>query len=151
MEELKRIPFGGNLYTDFDFFNLELKVSDIKYTPEQIDAHLEFSDGRKVDIQGIYYPSLIRRAVPQINQSQVSTTKKLTAAEALKLAKEYSAMPQIMNDIRKAATNGLTCIKTTLLSDKDRLRLHEMGYKISEVTERLNNYAYCISWNDSDY
>ena len=42
MEEFKRIPFGGNPYADFEFFKVELKVCDVKYTPEQIYAHFEF-------------------------------------------------------------------------------------------------------------
>ena len=32
MEEFKRIPFGGNPYADFEFFKVELKVCDVKYT-----------------------------------------------------------------------------------------------------------------------
>lgn len=43
MEEFKRIPFGGNPYADFEFFKVELKVCDVKYTPEQIYAHFEFT------------------------------------------------------------------------------------------------------------
>ena len=68
MDEFKRIPFGGNPYADFEFFKLELKVSEIKYTPEQIYAHFEFINGCKVDVQGTFYPSLIRKAVVQVHE-----------------------------------------------------------------------------------
>ncbi len=70
MDEFKKVPFGGNPYADFDFFKLELKVSEIKYTPEQIYAHFEFSNGCKVDVQGIFYPSLIRKAVAQAREME---------------------------------------------------------------------------------
>lgn len=70
MDEFKRIPFGGNPYTDFDFFKLELRVSEIRYTPEQIYAHFEFANGCKVDTQGTFYPSLIRKAVAQVRELQ---------------------------------------------------------------------------------
>ena len=33
----------------------------MKYTPEQIYAHFEFTSGYKVDVQGTFYPSLIRK------------------------------------------------------------------------------------------
>lgn len=70
MDEIKRIPFCGNPYADFEFFKLELKVSEIKYTPEQIYAHFEFTNGYKVDVQGTFYPSLIRKAVAQARETE---------------------------------------------------------------------------------
>lgn len=70
MDEFKRIPFGGNPYADFEFFKLELRVSEIRYTPERIYAHFEFVNGCKVDIQGVFYPSLIRKAVAQVRELQ---------------------------------------------------------------------------------
>ena len=44
MEEFKRIPFGGNPYADFEFF--------------------------KVDVQGTFYPSLIRKAIVQVREME---------------------------------------------------------------------------------
>ena len=70
MEEFKRIPFGGNPYADFEFFKVELKVCDVKYTPEQIYAHFEFTSGYKVDVQGTFYPSLIRKAIVQVREME---------------------------------------------------------------------------------
>ena len=70
MEEFKRIPFGGNPYADFEFFKVELKVCDVKYTPEQIYAHFEFTSGYKVDVKGTFYPSLIRKAIVQVREME---------------------------------------------------------------------------------
>lgn len=69
MDEFKRVPFNGNPYADFEYFNVELKACDIKYTPEQIYAHFEFANGYKIDVKGIFYPSIIRKAVVQIRKA----------------------------------------------------------------------------------
>lgn len=70
MDEFKRVPFGGNPYADFEFFKVELKACDVIYTPEQIYAHFEFTNGCKVDVQGIFYPALIRKAVIQVHEME---------------------------------------------------------------------------------
>ena len=42
----------------------------MKYTPEQIYAHFEFTSGYKVDVQGTFYPSLIRKAIVQVREME---------------------------------------------------------------------------------
>lgn len=47
MDEFKRVPFGGNPY-----------------------AHFEFTNRYKVDVQGIFYPALIHKAVVQVHEME---------------------------------------------------------------------------------
>jgi hypothetical protein len=77
------------------------------------------------------------------------STNLITAKEAMELSRKNS-MPKIMSNITLAASNGLTSIEVVSLSSKDRLQLHELGYDIIEVLDRIGNSRYNISWNGSD-
>ena len=70
MDEFKRIPFGGNPYADFEFFKLELKVSEIKYTPEQIYAHFVIISANRYHFYHSNSTISITQSVPKLSVNQ---------------------------------------------------------------------------------